>query len=66
MGHSLAPGSSAHGILQARILEWLPRPPPGELHDPGIKPMSSALAGGLVLFLPLAPPGKPRRDQSGL
>ena len=23
------PGSSVHGILQARILEWLPFPPPG-------------------------------------
>ena len=24
------PGSSVHGIVQARILEWLPCPPPGE------------------------------------
>ena len=34
------PGSSVHGILQARILEWVLYPPPGDLPDPGIKPMS--------------------------
>ena len=43
------PGSSIHGILRARILEWLPFPSPGDLTDPGIEPASltsSALAGG--------------------
>ena len=46
------PGSSVHGILQARILEWVAMedpPPPGDLPDPGIKPTSftsPALAGG--------------------
>ena len=39
------PGSSVHGILQARILEWLPFPSPGDLPDPGIEPASPALAG---------------------
>ena len=42
------PDSSVHGILQARILEWLPCPPPGDLPDLGIKPgslLSPALAG---------------------
>ena len=42
------PGSSLHGILQARILEWVAIPPPGDLPDPGIEPislMSPALAG---------------------
>ena len=33
------PGSSVHGIFQARRLEWLPFPPPGDLPDPGIKSM---------------------------
>ena len=28
------PGSSVHGILQARILEWVSRPPPGDLREP--------------------------------
>ena len=36
-------------ILQARMLEGVPRPPPGDLPDRGIKPeslTSLALAGG--------------------
>ena len=33
------PGSSVHGILQARILE-LPFTPPGDLSDLGIEPRS--------------------------
>ena len=37
------PGSSVNGILQARILEWLPFPSPGDLPDPGIEPRSPAL-----------------------
>jgi len=32
------PSSSVHGILQARILKWLPCPPPGDLPNLGIKP----------------------------
>ena len=43
------PGSSIHEILQARILEWLPFPPPGDLPNPGTEPASltsPALAGG--------------------
>ena len=38
-------GSSAHGISQARILEWLLFPSAGNLPDPGIKLVSPALAG---------------------
>ena len=34
------PGSSVHGILQARILEWVAFPSPGDLPDPGIEPRS--------------------------
>ena len=37
------PASSVHGILQARILEWLPFPSPEGLPDPGIEPWSPAL-----------------------
>jgi len=43
------PGSSVHGILQARILEWIACPPAGHLPNPVIEPtslMSPALAGG--------------------
>ena len=42
------PGSSVHGVLQARILEWLPWLPPGDFPDPEIKLeslRSPALAG---------------------
>ena len=48
MDYSL-PGSSVHKILQARILEGLLCPPPGDLPDPRIKLtslMSPALEGG--------------------
>ena len=34
------PGSSVHGILLGRTLEWVPFPPPGDLSNPGIEPMS--------------------------
>ena len=42
------PGCSVHGIFQARVLEWLSCPLPGDLPNPGIKLTSlesSALAG---------------------
>ena len=32
------PGSSVHGVLQARILEWVAMPSPGDLPNPGIEP----------------------------
>ena len=44
MDHS-PPGPSVHGILQPRILDELPCPPPGNLPDPVIEPESPALAG---------------------
>ena len=34
------PGSSVHGILQARILEWVSCPPPRDFLDPGIEALS--------------------------
>jgi len=49
------PGSSVHGIFQARILEWLPFLPLGDFPGPGVKPTSPALAGR---FFTTAPPGK--------
>ena len=54
---SSLPGSSVHGILQARILEWVTTSTPGDLPNPGIEPVSlvsSVLAGG---FFTTAPPG---------
>ena len=48
MDYSL-PGSSVHGILQARILEWVAMPSSRGFPDPGIELASRilpALAGG--------------------
>ena len=45
-----------HGILQARILEWVAFPFPGDLPNPGIEPTSPALQADA---LPSEPPGKP-------
>ena len=50
------PASSAQGISQARILEWVAVS--GELPDPGIEPASPALSDG---FFTTEPPGKPRK-----
>jgi len=47
------PGSSVHGISQARILEWVAMPSPRDLPDPGIGPKSlasSALAGRFFMI----------------
>ena len=46
-------GSSVQGIPQAGILDGLPRPPPGDRPDQGIKPMSllaPTLAGGFFFL----------------
>ena len=54
------PGSSVHGIFQARILECMPFSTPGDLPDSGIKAVSlvsSALAGR---FFTTVPPEKPK------
>ena len=45
------PGSSVHGISQARILEWLPFPSPGNLPDPGSPVLQAD-------YLPSEPPRK--------
>ena len=37
------PGSSVHGIFQARTLEWVAFPSPGDLPNPGIERGSPAL-----------------------
>ena len=51
-------GSSVHGILQARILEWVAISFSGDLLDPGIEPGSPTLQAEALLS---EPPGKPRR-----
>ena len=53
-------GFSVHGILQARILEWMPFSSPGDLPDPGIEPGSPALEADTLTS---EPPGKPVRSK---
>ena len=56
------PGSSVHGVLQARILEWVAIPFSGDLPNPGIEPESPTLQGDSLLS---EPPGmRPRWDLS--
>ena len=50
------PGSSVHGILQERILEWVAVPFSRDLPNWGIKPTSPTLWADSV---PSEPPGKP-------
>ena len=51
------PGSSVHGILQARILEWVAMPSSEDLLDPAIKPVSPASPALQADFLPTEPLG---------
>ena len=60
------PGSSVHGILQARILQWGACPPPGDLPDPGIKPVSLKSPTLVGRFFTTVPPGKPSILQKDL
>ena len=53
------PGSSEHGIFQVRILEWLPFPSSGNLHDPGIEPTSPESPDSASRFFTTESPGKP-------
>ena len=54
------PGSSVHGILQAKILEWYLFSSPRDLPNPGIEPRSLALQ---AYSLPAEPPGKPNTER---
>jgi len=46
------PGSSVHGISQARVLEWVAFLTPEDLPNPGMEPGSPALQADSL------PPGK--------
>ena len=52
------PGSSVHGILQARTLEWVAIPSsPGDLPDAEIEPVFLCPLHWQAGSLPFAPPG---------
>jgi len=57
------PGSSVHGIFQARILEWVAISSSRDLPDPEIKPTSPAFPASAGGFFTLVPPGKPEKEQ---
>ena len=54
------PGSSVHGILQARILEGIAMPFSRDLPDPGTVPKSLCLPALADGFFFTGPPGKPK------
>ena len=66
------PGSSVHGILQARILEWVAIPFPRGSSQPRDQTHVSHLLHWqacvflFFFFLPLAPPGKPPMNYNHL
>ena len=49
------PGSSVHGIFQARVLEWVAISSPGDLPDPGIAPRSPKLQADALPSEPNVP-----------
>ena len=51
------PGSSVHGISQARVLEWVAISFSRDLPNPGIEPRSPELQAD---SLPSEPPGEPK------
>jgi len=53
---------TVRGIPQARILEWVVFPSPGDLLNPGIESRSPALQAD---SLPTEPPGKPKNTGVG-
>ena len=52
------------GFSSQENLSGLPCPPPEDLPDPGIKPMTSASPALQADSLPTQPPGKPRNTKS--
>ena len=45
------PGFSVYWIFQARILEWVVIPSPGDLPNPGIEPRSPALQADFIIII---------------
>jgi len=50
------PGSTIHGVFQARVLEWVAVSFSRVLPDPGIEPRSPTLQADILLP---EPPGQP-------
>ena len=54
-----SPGSSVHGILQARTLEWVAMPSSGDLLDPGVEPKFPVLLYCRQILYVLSHQGRP-------
>ena len=55
------PSPSVRGVSQAGILSGLPLPSPGDLLNPEIEPISSALSGGIFTIEPATREASPIR-----
>ena len=55
----------SHGILQARILEWVAFPFSGHLPNPGVEPRQPRSPALQVDFLPAEQQGKPKNTGVG-
>ena len=55
----VTPWATVHGVSQARILEWVACPAPGDLPDPGIEPTSPASPAMAGICFTTEPSGKP-------
>ena len=64
MGYN-PPSFSVHGVLLARILEWVVMPSSRDLPDPGIKPLPFVTPALQADSLPLNHQGSPREQTSG-
>ena len=53
------PDSSVDGISQEEYWSGLPFPPPGDLPNPGVEPISLASPALAGRFFTTVPPGKP-------
>ena len=60
--HYIPPGSSIHGIFQARILEWVAISLSRGLPNPGIKAVSPVSPALQMDFLPLSHLGSPKQS----
>jgi len=56
------PGSSVHGIFQARILEWVTLSYSRDLPNAGIQPTSLVSPASKVNSLPLNHLGSPKKE----
>ena len=59
------PGSAVHGISQARMLDGLPFPSPGDLPGAGIEPLSPASPALAGRFFTAAPLGNTYMGKEG-